>query len=116
MDGKESQFSKNDPSEVLGYGPYDYGSVMHYPDWGFRNSAGVKTIKGKVTEIATPFCYPLNVRMICFAAIINSNFTVSTLSDLRSLLFFQKWSKFQIMSLYYLSWINLLMLFYCLTE
>ena len=49
MDGKESQFYKNDPSEVLGYGPYDYGSVMHYPDWGFRNSGGVKTIIGKVT-------------------------------------------------------------------
>ena len=44
-----SQYYKNDPSEVLGYGPYDYGSVMHYPDWGFVISWDLKSMDGTVT-------------------------------------------------------------------
>ena len=47
-DQSRAQFEKNDPNEVLNYGPYDFGSVMHYPDWAFQASAGLKTIRGKV--------------------------------------------------------------------
>ena len=62
IDGYESQFYKNDPSEVLGYGPYDYGSVMHYPDWGFQTAWGLKTINGTVItcQFATIYVKHMN--------------------------------------------------------
>ena len=46
----KSQFSRRDSSEVLGYGPYDYGSVMHYGAGAFATSNGLRTIKGKVNS------------------------------------------------------------------
>ena len=45
--GSERNYEKNDHSEVLGYGPYDYDSVMHYP--GILPISGSHVIKGKVT-------------------------------------------------------------------
>ena len=47
-DEYHGQFAKNERSEVMRYGPYDYGSVMHYYDWAFSPSPDVKTIIGKV--------------------------------------------------------------------
>ena len=39
-------FEKKGSSVVLGYGPYDFGSVMHYSDKAFSRN-GRKTIRGK---------------------------------------------------------------------
>ena len=37
---------KRSSSEVLEYGPYDFGSIMHYSDEAFSRN-GLKTIRGK---------------------------------------------------------------------
>ena len=43
-------FRKEDASDVMNYGPYDYGSVMHYEWYAFQKQAGLKTISGKVKK------------------------------------------------------------------
>ena len=62
--GQEPQFERNNPSEVLEYGLYDYGSVMHYEDYAFQVSSDVKTIRGKVRETQIP-CALLLILVIC---------------------------------------------------
>ena len=45
-------FAKNNPADVLDYGPYDFGSVMHYRATSFLKKelegTNAKTIVGKV--------------------------------------------------------------------
>ena len=43
-------FRKEDASDVMNYGPYDYGSVMHYEWYAFQKQGGLKTISGKVEK------------------------------------------------------------------
>ena len=62
-----NQFRQNNPEEVLEYGLYDYGSVMHYEVSAFQKSAGLNTIRGKVRETQEP-CALLLILVICARA------------------------------------------------
>ena len=47
--GKEVNFEKRNPNDVILYGDYDYGSVMHYSRCGFSDN-GYETISVKVHQ------------------------------------------------------------------
>ena len=48
--GKEGNFEAKNPSQVLLYGDYDYGSVMHYSRCSFTSN-NVETITTIVSQI-----------------------------------------------------------------
>ena len=49
VSGREDNFEKKNPSDVLLHGSYDYGSVMHYSACGF-SSNGWETITPIVSQ------------------------------------------------------------------
>ena len=65
--GRESQFEKKNPSQVLLHGGYDYGSVMHYSRCGFSDN-GFETITPTVG-----FMFPISYTLMLILSYVFQN-------------------------------------------
>ena len=67
LPGRESQFKKVPAHNIDNNGsPYDYGSVMHYPDWAFAKRRGLKTIRAlRGNPVSNRSCSVSNRSSMC---------------------------------------------------
>ena len=65
--GKEVNFERRNPSDVLLYGDYDYGSVMHYSRCGFHSN-GWETI--------TPIVSVCKVTLLGFLRLLTQQYPI----------------------------------------